>query len=71
MSEQKKETVKLELTRQEANVVLRALATHNEADNTPAIDRPACTWVAQRLLQLLQPDLGHDPINALFEKAGE
>lgn len=53
------EIIELKLTKQEAHVVLRALATADNGDRAPA------TWVAERLLRILAPDLGPQPINAL------
>src|SRR4051794_326996 len=59
------EMIELKLTRQEAHVLLRALASHN-ADDANRGDRQPCTWVAERLLRILSPDLGPQPLAAIL-----
>lgn len=60
--------IELKLTRQEAHVVLRALASHN-ADDANAGDRQPCTWVAERILRILSPELGPQPLAAILNGA--
>ena len=62
--------VELRLTRQEAHVVLRALASHNAGDAN-AGDRQPCTWVAERILRILSPELGPQPLAAILHGAGD
>lgn len=64
------EIIELRLTRQEAHVVLRALANHN-SDETPSGDRQPCTWVAERILRILSPDLGPQPLAAIMGRADD
>lgn len=62
------EIIELKLTRHEAHVVLRALASHN-ADDANAGDRQPCTWVAERILRILSPDLGPQPLASILRSA--
>lgn len=64
------EIIELKLTRQEANVVLRALASHN-ADDANRGDRRPCTWLAERILRILSPELGPQPLAAILHGAGD
>lgn len=62
------EIVELRLTRQEAHAVLRALASHN-SDDANAGDRQPCTWLAERILRILSPELGPQPLAAILHGA--
>ena len=58
------EIIELKLSKREAHVVLRALASHDEPD-----DAQPCTWVAERLLRILSPELGLQPLAAIHAVA--
>lgn len=60
-------TIELKLTRQEAHVVLRALAGGVAEPD----DRLLRTWVAERLLRILSPGLGRQPLAALLARGGD
>lgn len=69
------EIIELRLTRQEAHVILRALASHNAGDAHPGDahpgDRQPCTWVAERILRILSPELGPRPLAAILNGASD
>jgi hypothetical protein len=62
------EIIELKLTRQQAHVVLRALGSHNATDANAA-DRQPCTWVAERILRILSPELGPQPLAVILAEA--
>lgn len=45
--------LELKLTVQEANVLLRALASHSDREATEPLDRSTCRWLAERILPLV------------------
>jgi hypothetical protein len=49
-----KKTITIEVTTKEAYALLRALATANEAEQTPETDHSPNTWVAKRLVRELE-----------------
>lgn len=59
------EIIELKLTRQEAHILQRALASHN-ADDANRGDRQPCIWVAERILRILSPELGPQPLAAIL-----
>lgn len=63
------EEILLRLTIAEAHIILRALATHNEKGGVKQDGHP-CTWLAERLLRILSPELGVQPIDNLMTQAG-
>lgn len=64
------EIIELRLTRQEAHIILRALASHN-ADNANRGDHQPCTWIAERILRLVSPELGPQPLAAIMHGADD
>lgn len=58
--------IDLQISDREAHVILRALAAHADTPNAPAGDKPVCTWVAERILRVVSPDLGCQPIASLL-----
>lgn len=58
------DVIQLTLTRAEAHVVLRSLA---HLDSSVA-DQIRQGWIAERILRLVAPELGMDPIGALYER---
>jgi hypothetical protein len=59
--------VNLPLTNQECHIILRALASHNK-DESNENDMQACTWIAERILRLISPELGPRPLDTIFNK---
>lgn len=62
--------IDLQLTTREAHVILRALAIYG-GDETycPKEDKEPCRWVAQRILGIINPELGTSPIEAIHERS--
>ena len=56
--ERKKNPMLVPLTRLEANVLLRALATANDAERTEPSDVTVGGWLAQRLRVALEEERG-------------
>jgi hypothetical protein len=54
----KTDILQLPLSRADANALLRLIATANDAERTDKLDRQAGTWIAERLLKLVDPDAG-------------
>ena len=52
-------TYTLELSHSEAHIVLRALATHIDAESADAFESQTCDWIAQRMRVMMGP-LGGD-----------
>lgn len=63
----------IQLTHQEAHVILRALATHSDTENRGSLkpDVAVCKWLAERILREVAPELGACPIDAIYAKAEE
>ena len=47
----------LPFTHHEAMVLLRAIASHNSAEDTSRLDVQTGTWLAERIIRLIDPDL--------------
>ncbi len=62
-------TIELKLTLRDAHVVLRALASYNASADIPKMDSAPCTWVAERILRILHPELGPQPIITISARA--
>ena len=60
------EVIELKLSKREAHVVLRALSLHNASEDADKKEVHVCTWLAERILRIVSPELGPQPIAALY-----
>jgi hypothetical protein len=65
----KTDIINLPLSPADAHALLRLIATANDASRTTPKDRDCGSWIAERLLKLVDPDAGQR-IAAMQERKG-